>query len=58
MHRDALPDFRNLGVILRILHYQLLRCPRFSPSRTAESWQAAVSRFRAGLPDQYSRYWS
>ena len=44
MHRDALPDFRNLGVILRILLI-VLALSAFLALSQAESWRSAVSRF-------------
>jgi len=44
IHRDALPDFRNLGVILRIVLIVLALC-FFSALCQSDSWSSAVSQF-------------
>jgi two-component system sensor histidine kinase AlgZ len=44
VHRDALPDFRNLGVILRIVLI-VLGLSAFVALCQADSWSGAVPRF-------------
>lgn len=44
IHRDALPDFRNLGVTLRIVCIVLLLCV-FAALCQAQSWAGAFDRF-------------
>jgi two-component system, LytTR family, sensor histidine kinase AlgZ len=44
VHRDALPDFRNLGVILRIVLF-VLGLSAFVALCQADSWSGAVPRF-------------
>jgi two-component system sensor histidine kinase AlgZ len=44
IHRDALPDFRNLGVILRIVCIVLLLCV-FAALCQVQSWAGTFERF-------------
>ena len=44
IHRDALPDFRNLGVILRIVCIVLLACV-FAALTQTQAWSGLFDRF-------------
>jgi two-component system sensor histidine kinase AlgZ len=44
VHRDALPDFRNLGVILRMLLF-VLALSAFVAACQSDSWSGAMQRF-------------
>jgi two-component system sensor histidine kinase AlgZ len=44
VHRDALPDFRNLGVILRVLLF-VLALSVFVAGCQSDSWDGAMQRF-------------
>ena len=49
LHHDALPDFRNLGVILRILLI-VLALSVFSAMCQSDTWPAAFNQFLAIVP--------
>jgi len=49
LHHDALPDFRNLGVILRILVI-VVALSLFSAMCQSDSWPGAVNQFLSIVP--------